>query len=389
MYMAEDIPEAQRGGGRPLVKERVQSCLNAIHGDENSPFYQLSQEKLLFEFEERFPKLRLSRGTLQNAKNGRNVQHRTAQALAALFGCSAAFLYGDSDETRPQLVPADQFAQSIASLSDEAMTDLVQRILDHLIDYGSVEDAEYDDLEAKARRVERLKEDLRLGRVPSNPSKPEGIYKGIPKFFWQEETRTRKIAINAFFFVSPKERLEAPSEDWRDAFRMYASKASDPKLQTLWSRVLGCEMKRPGAISMKTLPLLPTLNSQIAQNFVRFCGALFEVDETFVYIRPQDDKGPNHYLAMFDLCYNDVLSLDEFGLVSLNHRAFDISKGCAFRYADHGFDAQEDFRISVNTLTLVGRELRPIVSPSSSMEYFKGTHRSLGRRVSRYRKYSG
>lgn len=366
---------------------RLQQCLDKEVRREGGPLYGMSRERMEDHSREFFPP-GVAKNTIRNALQGKNISLKLAAILAQLVGQSVAYLTGERDDLAVTELPARRVSEAIASLSNEAMTDLAGRILDHLIDYGSAEDAQCDDAEAKARRVGRLTEDLRRGRVSNNPSEPEGLYQGIPKFFWKEEARTRKIAMDAFFFVPPKERLEAPSEDWRDAFRMYASKASDPKLQSLWSRILGCEMRRPGSISMKTLSLLPTLNPQVAQNFVRFCGALFEVEEMFVYIRPQDDKGPNHYLGMFDLCYNDVLSLDEFGLISLNHRAFDISKGCAFRYAEHGFHAQENFRISVNTLTLVGRELRPIVSPSSSMEYFKGTHRSLGHRVSNYRKYT-
>ncbi|SDI91980.1 Protein of unknown function [Alloyangia pacifica] len=401
MYVAEDIHEAQKGSGRPLVKERVESCLKAIHGDKNSPFYQLSQEQLLFEFEDRFPKLRLSRGTLQNAKNGRNVQHRTAQALAALFGCSAAFLYGDSNDTGPQLVPADQFAQSIAPLSVEAFQSYVEKICDALMDFkegeSQGEDPENEsDLNFNQLRKSRLQHTIENNLLSCDPNERNTIWQHLPKIYWEEEARARQIALRASHFLDPEESITKPTQDWLNLFRHYAPKAADHRIMTLWARVLSREIRNPGSISHKTLLTIPSITSRIAANLVRFSGGLFtietvaeSVDETrsryLAYIRPQDDKGPNHYLRYFDLDYGKVLELDEYGLIALSHRALSIEPGTRFSYGPFVFFAKETFRVSVNTLTAVGEELFPLYETTPSFEYLKGVHRSFGSHVSAYR----
>lgn len=361
-------------------------------------------EQLLFEFEERFPKLRLSRGTLQNAKNGRNVQYRTAQALAALFGCSASFLYGDSDDMGPQLLPADQFAQSIAPLSAEAFKNYVGKICDALMDFkeGEGQRAEPEkqgDLSFNQLRKSRLQSAIGNNSLPCDPDERNPIWQHLPRIYWEEEARTRQIALRASHFLDPEEPITEPTQDWLNLFRHYAPKAADHKIMTLWARILGREIRNPGSISHKTLLTIPSITSRIAANLVRFSGGLFTIETVaesaeqtqsrfLAYIRPQDNKGPNHYLQYFDLDYGNVLELDEYGLIALSHRALSIEPGTRFSYGQFVFFAKETFRVSVNTLTAVGEELFPLYEAKPSFEYLKGVHRSFGSHVSPYRERS-
>ncbi|MEB8388529.1 DUF2806 domain-containing protein [Rhodobacteraceae bacterium KMM 6894] len=385
---------ATNGGSRQASQsvafdvKRLREALDAERARENGPLFGLSLRDIADHSREAFDQ-GIALGTINNALQGGKISRKSAAVLAKLARQSVAFLSGESDTPSEDGVPAHRLSNAVQELDDNTIMDLSLRVFDKLFEYGAASDAAgtaggMEGETATKRRVGRLATDIRAGRVSTDPNKPEELFEGIPKMFWREETRTRRIALNALFFVDADRPLESPSEDWRSLFRANASKASDPKMQTLWSRILGREMSCPGSISFKTLSTVPTLTAAIAADFVRFCGALTEIEGVPVYIRPEDDKGPNHYLAMFGLDYDRVLRLDEFGLVALAHRAFDVEPGCRFQYPEGHYHAREEFRISVNALTMVGRELRPLVKPETSFAYFKATHKSLGRKVKPY-----
>jgi hypothetical protein len=125
--------------------------------------------------------------------------------------------------------------------------------------------------------------------------------------------------------------------------------------------------------------VMQDIDHKVAQRFVKFCKLVFEVDGYLLSIRLHKTE---KYLAFADINFDDILALDDYGLVSLGLRDFRIETGTNFLYFKRAFEAVEPMEFKANALTQAGSELFKLVKLSDgSKEYFDAVRQQLGSRV--------
>ena len=99
-----------------------------------------------------------------------------------------------------------------------------------------------------------------------------------------------------------------PDPDWTARFFDCVQDVSSDDMQKLWSRVLAGEVESPGRTSLRTLETLRNMTKSDADLFSNMCD--FVVENDFVFYG-DSVKG---FRA---LSYNNLLHLQDFGLISL------------------------------------------------------------------------
>lgn len=117
---------------------------------------------------------------------------------------------------------------------------------------------------------------------------------------------------NAYEILEKEEQCsEEPVEQgWINRFFDSVADVSDDDLQKLWGKVLAGEIKKPKSYSLRTLETLKNLSQHEAELFervvqlaTRMQGNLFLTSETEI-------------LRKHEISYNDILCLDECGLIN-------------------------------------------------------------------------
>lgn len=87
--------------------------------------------------------------------------------------------------------------------------------------------------------------------------------------------------------LPPADDLDA---DWLNVFERYAEDASSERMQKLWGRVLGGEIRKPGRFSMRTLRFLSEFSQADALLFSDFCLSAFGPFAPKSLVRPEEVK---------------------------------------------------------------------------------------------------
>lgn len=93
------------------------------------------------------------------------------------------------------------------------------------------------------------------------------------------------------------------NDEWMNHFAQYSSQASSENLQTLWSRLLAGEIRKPGEFSLTTLRIIAELDEEIANLFQQY--AVNIIDQGYI-IKDTDIKGQK---------LTDLIFLEEVGLL--------------------------------------------------------------------------
>jgi hypothetical protein len=203
-----------------------------------------------------------------------------------------------------------------------------------------------------------------------NPTREKRLEKNIRSII-EKAVKFFDLSLNP-----PKEKID---QTFLDYFLEYGQKVSDPQGQDLWAEILAAKVQRPEGLSLKTLRVMQDLDYKVAQQFVKFCNLVFEVDGHYISIRLHKTE---RYLAFATLSFDDVLALDDYGLVSLGLRDFRTEIGSTFVYFKRAFQALEHFEFKANALTRAGSELFRLVKLSSgSKGYFDAVCQQFGNRV--------
>jgi hypothetical protein len=151
-----------------------------------------------------------------------------------------------------------------------------------------------------------------------------------------------------------------PSDEWLDVFERDAANATSERLRDLYSRILGGEIRKPGAFSLSTLRVLTILDTQLASIFERILP--FRLDENFLPSELIDNAVP----------YRDVLELEAAGILLTGGGMMQLTKMPAqndvfiFMMKTKGFGVRfqspEVKKIRGITLTRAGIELAGITS---------------------------
>ena len=93
------------------------------------------------------------------------------------------------------------------------------------------------------------------------------------------------------------------NDDWLNYFEGYADKASSKSAREQWGRVLAGEIRKPGRFSLRTLRFLSEVETETAQNFLKFAKANFKREAIF----KKDHRPSGDLIAL--------LELEEVGLI--------------------------------------------------------------------------
>lgn len=164
-------------------------------------------------------------------------------------------------------------------------------------------------------------------------------------------------------------------KDWINRFINYAQDISNEVIQILWSRILAGEVCKPGSFSLRTLHVLRNISQIEAELFCKLVPLIFKTNEdTFLYSN-------NHLYKKYNVSYDDLLLLEECGLISLNSfviidcdvsttqtkTIFNKNKVAIFQGLT---DEVQKVNIYIHALTKVGKELMQIVIEKSNNDFF-------------------
>ena len=176
---------------------------------------------------------------------------------------------------------------------------------------------------------------------------------------------------------------QIPSE-WIEDFFYYAERVSDEDMQYVWAKILVGKLERPGLHSKKTLRALQDIGLREAELFRKLCVITVSVDGQLMTIRL--DRDTDSYLQFADLSFDDLLVLDDYGLVTLGHRGERVEAGSILEYGrmDRSperfrFTNKVDFR--ANPLTRVGSDLYHITDFERSGPYRDAIVKMFGHHV--------
>lgn len=330
-------------------------------------------------------------------RGGVNTSLAIARTLAHMLDCSAAYLFGDTDDPAPDTLSATAIAKRLQDMPAREVERFFDQVAARLVDYRPQTSGREKDAS--------LLSNVRAGRVSPDPDRMEAFWEGIPLFYKREEARMRGIVFTAASFgqgyreeETEKERRagRSVSDEWLDAFRRYAPTAKDGKMAELWAGMLWYEFRYPGSIAVRTLMAVPAMSEAVFINLMKFSGALVRIEDANgqpsgeYFIRPNDDKGPNYYLKMFDLSYDDILELEEYGLVRLNHRDIILPSEMRLIYGSGpdtwGLVIKQETKMRVNALTEVSKDLRPLYKGKTIEDYFKGVRAGIRSTTTAYQR---
>lgn len=310
----------------------------------------------------------------------RLLKTTTEELLLPRGGGGAAVSAGD---VPVPTVPPESLASARAAraLPAETFLRFVTDILVPLVSHREADGAQ------PGERLNLLFADVLSGKLPDrpDPSDPAWAQLGARDATRDRryERNIRQIAMGAFPFL-PKDFCEGGiiHQTWLDVFHDIAEKESDQVLQSLWSHLLAGKFINPDGYSIKTLRIVQDLTFKVAEKFRKFCGAVFDIDGDLISIRPERAVSTPSYLSIFDLEFDDLVELQDFGLLHLGVRSHEAEPGTLFYYGGVGFVAKERLQYKVNPLTQAGKELYRCVKPIERQEsYFTEIQRLFGSKV--------
>lgn len=157
------------------------------------------------------------------------------------------------------------------------------------------------------------------------------------------------------------ENSAGPSEDWMNVFEEYAEKASSEELRQLWGRVLAGEIRKPTSISLRTLQFLSVLDKVTAEAAEAVLRRSFDGRYG---VWPEEVKGE----LFAQLHIARVAGLIGQVTIDTSHMKTFNSEGLApFIFGDEVVVAygepNTDFQTQCCSLSLIGREIHPVINP--------------------------
>jgi hypothetical protein len=159
-----------------------------------------------------------------------------------------------------------------------------------------------------------------------------------------------------------------PTEDWLNVFEEYVTRASSDEVRDLYARLLSGEIRKPGAVSLRTLQVLSTMDTGTAKLFEQVC--LYVWDSHLV---PQDALPE-------ELNYSKLMDLEDAGLLELGGGLLGIDlqlderNYITFKTQQHGvvadFEPGTRPRLSTYALTRAGKDLAALLKINADIEAF-------------------
>jgi uncharacterized repeat protein (TIGR03899 family) len=173
---------------------------------------------------------------------------------------------------------------------------------------------------------------------------------------------------------------EPISEDWSTRFFNIVEDISDKEMQSIWSRILAGEVKKPKSYSLRTLEFLKNLSKDEAMNFVKIAELSFLASGgQIVVFNP--DKG-KVLKEKFNINFQNLLDLKELGLLhSESNLTLTLNKPekddvLTFVYHDKVIvlereNGANETKMDCLVFTKIGIQLLPLIQANSNVEYLK------------------
>lgn len=184
----------------------------------------------------------------------------------------------------------------------------------------------------------------------------------------QKQNNIECVVANAYNVLETAESCsEEPVEQgWISSFFDSISNVSDEDLQKLWGRILAGEIIQPKSYSLRTLETIKNLSREEAELFKRVAPLVTQLEGDFFLT---SEVG---ILKKYGVSYDDILSLDECGLLNSNGM---VSVTCNFSDGESIVlsnqsklllikriqSAMETISLGVFGLTRAGKELYSIM----------------------------
>ncbi len=244
-----------------------------------------------------------------------------------------------------------------------------------------------DMADATAYRIETISKAIRnnsdlpivcdgTGNITIDISNYEALAKRTGKrLAYQEIKKQENIEAIVDSAYESLQDIAEPSEgvissEWMLRFLEAAGDISSADLQKLWSKVLAGEAMRPSSFSIRTLECLRNIEMCEAELFEKLC-------EIVVY--NQFVVNDRDYLQKYGICYDDILRLDECGLINAGPTVIDgpIDKESTvvIDFGEYVLNAKAEkeryFSLGTFPLTRAGGEISTIAGKSLDFEKIK------------------
>lgn len=104
---------------------------------------------------------------------------------------------------------------------------------------------------------------------------------------------------------------EQVDDDWIFRFFNIVKDISNKEMQYIWGKILAGEIKKPSSFSLRTLETLRNISAEEAKLFSRICNYIILANKNERYLPSYDEL-----LNAVDIKYDDILNLDECGLIN-------------------------------------------------------------------------
>ncbi len=167
---------------------------------------------------------------------------------------------------------------------------------------------------------------------------------------------------------------ENVSRDWMTRFINSVEDISSENMQKLWGKILAGEILEPSTFSYKTLECMRNLSKKDAELFERLCKIVIE--DSFII-------SDLNILKNWGFTYNDILSMDECGLINssgiirrgkkISHQNFIIIDFGEYLLMGKAKEAEsiDELAIEHFSLTKAGREISSIIEAECPFDYIK------------------
>lgn len=195
----------------------------------------------------------------------------------------------------------------------------------------------------------------------------------------RKQANLDSIVHMAIGLISDNESVNSKKvgQDWATRFVNYAEQVSEEEMQAAWAKVLSQEVSKPGSFSLRTLDVLRNMSKEEAETFMKLSHfVLRNNNESFL----PNIRGARDFLERFDVTYDDLLKMEEVGLINASPDlvgTFESNdNNVALLHSDVALvftfeNVKPIVSIGMFVLTKAGRELLRIIETKRNDDYYR------------------
>lgn len=163
-------------------------------------------------------------------------------------------------------------------------------------------------------------------------------------------------------------------DDWVVRFKNISKDISSREMQYIWGKILANEVEKPGSFSMRTLETIRNLSKAEAARFQKIIPFVIQLHNDYFIASDKEIK------EKYGIHYDDIMVLDECGLVELNGISFNPMMQMGDRRSlitderiaiiSGTSEVPTKVSFAAYALTNAGKELYRILAHSPDNDYF-------------------